>query len=50
MPSVLVEVSFISNRKEEERLKSDRYLDRVAEGIVNGIKSYISGTKLAYLP
>ncbi len=50
MPSVLVEVSFISNRKEEERLKSNRYLDRVAEGIVNGIKSYISGTKLAYLP
>jgi N-acetylmuramoyl-L-alanine amidase len=50
MPSVLVEVSFISNRKEEGRLKSDRYLDRVAEGIVNGIKSYISGTKLAYLP
>ena len=49
MPSVLVEVSFISNRKEEKRLKSDRYLDRVAEGIVNGIKSYISGTKLAYL-
>ncbi|MCK4425222.1 MAG: N-acetylmuramoyl-L-alanine amidase [Deltaproteobacteria bacterium] len=50
MPSVLVEVSFISNRKEEKRLKSNRYLDRVAEGIVNGIKSYISGTKLAYLP
>ncbi|MBW1965218.1 MAG: N-acetylmuramoyl-L-alanine amidase, partial [Deltaproteobacteria bacterium] len=50
MPSVLVEVSFISNRKEEGRLKSDHYLDRVAEGIVNGIKSYISGTKLAYLP
>ncbi|MBW1717942.1 MAG: N-acetylmuramoyl-L-alanine amidase [Deltaproteobacteria bacterium] len=49
MPSVLVEVSFISNRKEEGRLKSDHYLDRVAEGIVNGIKSYISGTKLAYL-
>ncbi|MEA1868032.1 MAG: N-acetylmuramoyl-L-alanine amidase [Thermodesulfobacteriota bacterium] len=50
MPSVLVEVSFISNRKEEKRLKSDRYLDRVAAGIVNGIKSYISGTKLAYFP
>jgi N-acetylmuramoyl-L-alanine amidase len=49
MPSVLVEVSFISNRKEEKRLKSNRYLDRVAEGIVNGIKSYIRDTKLAYL-
>ena len=50
MPSVLVEVSFISNRKEERRLKSDRYLDRVAEGIVNGIKSYVSDTKMAWLP
>lgn len=50
MPSVLVEVSFISNRREEKRLKSNRYLDCVAEGIVNGIKSYISGIKLAYLP
>jgi N-acetylmuramoyl-L-alanine amidase len=50
MPSVLVEVSFISNRKEERRLKSDSYLDHVAEGIVKGIKSYISDIKLAYLP
>ncbi|RPI56047.1 MAG: N-acetylmuramoyl-L-alanine amidase, partial [Deltaproteobacteria bacterium] len=50
MPSVLVEVSFISNKKEEERLKSDRYLDHVAEGIVNGIKSYVIDTKMAWLP
>ena len=50
MPSVLVEVSFISNRKEERRLKSDRYLDRLAEGIVNGIKSYVIDTKMAWLP
>jgi N-acetylmuramoyl-L-alanine amidase len=50
MPSVLVEVSFISNRQEEKRLKSDRYLSSVADGIVNGIKSYASDTKFAYLP
>jgi N-acetylmuramoyl-L-alanine amidase len=50
MPSILVEVSFISNRKEEERLKSDRYLDRMAEGIVNGIKLYVIDTKMAWLP
>ena len=50
MPSALVEVSFISNRREERRLKNGRYLDRVAEGIVNGIKSYISDTKMAWLP
>jgi len=50
MPSVLVEVSFISNKKEEKRLKSDHYLSTVADGIINGIKSYISDTKFAYLP
>ena len=48
MPSILVEVSFISNRKEEKRLKNDSYLDRVAEGIVNGIESYMNDNKYAY--
>ena len=41
MPSILVEVSFISNRVEERRLKSDRYLDRIAEGLARGITMYI---------
>ncbi len=48
MPSVLVEVSFISNREEEKRLKSDAYLERIAEGIAKGIKSYVKKTQLAY--
>ncbi|OPL13638.1 MAG: hypothetical protein AVO38_02820 [delta proteobacterium ML8_D] len=50
MPSVLVEVSFISNKKEEKRLKNDHYLSSVADGIVNGIKLYINDTKFAYIP
>ena len=48
MPSVLVEVSFISNREEEKRLKSDAYLERIAQGIAKGIKSYVRKTELAY--
>lgn len=48
MPSVLVEVSFISNREEEKRLKSDAYLERIAEGIAKGIKNYVRKTQLAY--
>jgi len=48
MPSVLIETSFISNKKEERRLKDNRYLDQLAQGIVNGIKSYINGTKPTY--
>ena len=49
MPSVLVEISFISNRREERYLKSDRYLDQIAEGIVRGIESYARDTQMAYL-
>lgn len=49
MPSVLVEVSFISNPVEERRLKSDRYLDRLADGIVNGVVAYAEGITTAFL-
>lgn len=48
MPSVLVEVSFISNWNEEKLLKSDLYLNYISEGIINGIISYTNDTKLAY--
>ena len=41
MPSIMVEVSFITNRWEEKRLASDAYQDAVAEGIIAGIQSYI---------
>ena len=49
MPSVLVETSFISNPTEERRLKSDRYLDRIADGIVQGVLTYAEGTTTAFL-
>jgi len=48
MPSVLVEVSFISNREEEKRLKSSAYLDTIAAGISKGIERYIRETRMAY--
>ena len=41
MPSIMVEVSFITNRWEEKRLASDGYQEAVAEGILAGIQSYI---------
>jgi len=40
MPSVLVETAFISNSREEKRLLSNNYQDRVAEAIVLGVKDY----------
>ncbi|GEM_PF-97776 len=45
MPAILVEASFISNPIEARRLKSSRYLDKIAEGIYRGIKAYIESLK-----
>jgi len=42
MPSVLVEISFLSNPTEESRLNSALYLQRVAQGIYEGIIAYKS--------
>jgi N-acetylmuramoyl-L-alanine amidase len=41
MPSIMVEASFITNKREEKRLASSAYQDAVAEGILAGIRSYI---------
>ena len=44
MPAVLVETSFISNKRECKRLTNPKYQDRLCEGIVAGIKNYIKET------
>lgn len=49
MPSVLVEVSFITNKKEARRLTNDRYLDDIAQGIADGVIKYINQVKAASL-
>jgi N-acetylmuramoyl-L-alanine amidase len=41
MPAILVETSFISNRRECKRLISSAYQDRLTDAIINGIKSYV---------
>ncbi len=46
MPSVLVEVSFISNPKEEARLRSGAYLDTIAKGIARGLSKYIKDSSI----
>jgi N-acetylmuramoyl-L-alanine amidase len=42
VPSVLVEISFLSNAKEEERLRTSEYRQRIAQGIYQGIIAYKS--------
>jgi N-acetylmuramoyl-L-alanine amidase len=46
MPSILTEVSYISNLQEEKRLKSDTYRYQIAEGIAAGINSYFTPVNL----
>jgi N-acetylmuramoyl-L-alanine amidase len=41
MPAILVETSFISNRDEEKRLTQGKYQDKVAEGLVQGIRHFV---------
>ena len=37
---VLVECGFLSNREEEQRLKSDEHQDKIVKGIIDGINNY----------
>jgi N-acetylmuramoyl-L-alanine amidase len=46
MPSTLIEVSFISNYKEEKLLQDQLYLDALADAIVDGLKKYAQDTKI----
>jgi N-acetylmuramoyl-L-alanine amidase len=41
MPSVLVEISHLSNSSEEARLKTAKYRELAVQGIYNGIMEYI---------
>lgn len=41
MPSVLVEAGFLTNRRENRRLKNSNYLRKIAEGIYAGLRKYI---------
>ncbi len=41
-PSILVEVSYLSNSKEETRLKNAQYRQYIAQGIYSGIKEYLN--------
>lgn len=41
MPSILIETAFISNPKEERRLKSEKYQHKVAKAIMSGIKTHL---------
>ena len=50
MPSILAEISFVSNPGDEHRLQTPEYRQRIAESLYRGIAKYVnglSGVKLA---
>lgn len=42
MPAVLLEVGFLNNKNDESQMFSEDFQNRVAEGIVSGIKEYLN--------
>jgi N-acetylmuramoyl-L-alanine amidase len=47
MPSILVEMAFISNKTEENRMRNEYYLNRLIDGVMGGIKEYTKSIKIA---
>lgn len=47
MPSILVEVSFISNPEEEARLRDDAYIKEIVNGVTNGVARYVKEMDVA---
>lgn len=45
MPAALIECGFLTNPDEEKKLLSDSYQNQLAEGIAQGILSYLDGKK-----
>ncbi|NQU57532.1 MAG: N-acetylmuramoyl-L-alanine amidase [Rhodospirillales bacterium] len=48
LPSVLVELGFLSNRNDEKALKDKKYRAKLARGIVQAVTGYFSNIEEAY--
>ena len=45
IPSILVEIGFLSNKKEERKLLNQNYLDELTDGLSNAIEDYFKSVK-----
>jgi N-acetylmuramoyl-L-alanine amidase len=43
MPSILTEISFVTNPRDASQLKTPEYRERIAESIYKGVARYTSG-------
>ena len=46
MPSILVETAFITNGKEERKLRSGKFREYLAQGIADGVKNFIGDSSV----
>jgi N-acetylmuramoyl-L-alanine amidase len=46
MPAILIEIGFVTNPKEERRLKESRYRDEIARAILAGLSEYKRASNL----
>jgi N-acetylmuramoyl-L-alanine amidase len=52
MPSILAEISFVSNPADEKKLQTGEYRQRIADSLYKGVAKYVgglSGVKVASL-
>ncbi len=42
IPSILIEIGFLSNKQEEKKLLNQNYLDELCKGLANSIENYLS--------
>jgi N-acetylmuramoyl-L-alanine amidase len=43
VPSILLEIGFVTNSSEAKRLSQAEYLDLMTDGLVDGLKNYVDG-------
>ena len=43
MPSILAEISFLSNPRDEHKLETPEYRQQIAEALYRGVAKYVSG-------
>lgn len=50
MPSVLIELAYVSNKQDAAKLKSDQWRNKVADSIVEAIENYFTTNLIAKIP
>jgi N-acetylmuramoyl-L-alanine amidase len=46
MPSILAEIAYVSNPSEENLLRTDTFVTRVAESLHEGMKAFLAPSRL----